>query len=419
MTSIYAKKESDKFLSLNPTPELKSFVEDDHKYINIKCLYSKDYNIYSLQELQNDEKDYSIEQNGELIQFNFCRNTKGVNDATFFKCENNSIGNITRLSGSIDGEGSNKENKNTWNENNDKTGIVITFNQGDKCNDTMNYQVILEIECDAEIDKDMFKKSPSKYLTFSNDTDECTYKMKMKSLYGCSLKSSYLMKKLFGDYKVVFTIIFILFGLLFCIKGFSMLSKTLVILCGIIGCYALTAFVLNVFPTFITSETLLFVCLGVTFILGCIIGFLIEGHVKAPIILFGGFLGYSCAIFVYQIVLNYVEYDPQIVYYVCIAVCIILGVLISWKLSDYIIILGTSVFGGYLVMRGISFVAGHYLDEGLVIDLIKNNEFEELKNMRDNWIYAYLGTWIVLSIAGVYYQCKNKDKSQSKDYKKM
>ena len=133
------------------------------------------------------------------------------------------------------------------------------------------------------------------------------------------------------------------------------------------------------------------------------------------VVFFGGFLGYSCAIFVYQIVLNYVEFDPQIVYYACIGVCIVLGVVICWKLNRVIIIIGTSVFGGYLAMRGVSFVAGNYLDEGYIIDLLKNKEFEQLKEIRDGWSYAYLGSWIILSIIGIYIQCKNKDKDEAKN----
>ena len=419
ITSIYSKEENDrKFLSLNPltyqneAPELKSFSEDDHKVINIKCLYSKDYNIYTLQELENEDDDYKIKNNNDTIRFNFCKNTKKVKNATFYKLENNSEFNITRLSGSIEGE---EDNKNKWEQNEDKNGVVIHFNQGDQCTEKEKYQVILEVKCNPDNDKEEFKENPSKFMKiFYNDSNPCTYKMEMESLYGCSLKSSYLMSRLFEDYKIVFTIIFVVFGLLLCIKGNSMVTVTLIIVCGIVGCYSLTAFVLNAFPNFITTELWLFICMIVSLVLGCLIGFFLKGNVKAAIILLGGFLGYSCAIFVYQIVLNYVEFDPEIVYYVCIGVCIIIGALISWKLSRVIIIIGTSVFGGYLVMRGISFVAGNYLDEGYVIDLLKNKEFEQLEEIRDGWIYAYLACWIILSILGIYIQCKKKDKEEEK-----
>ena len=42
------------------------------------------------------------------------------------------------------------------------------------------------------------------------------------------------------------------------------------------------------------------------------------------------------------------------------------------------------------------------------IDLLKNKEFEQLDEIRNGWIYAYLACWIILSIVGIYVQCKNK-----------
>ena len=416
ITSINSKKENDKkFLSLNPisflneAQEMKSFAEDDHKLINIKCLFSKDYNIYSLQELQNNEKDYQIEHEGETIQFNFCRNTLKQSDATFIKYTNDS--DITRLSGSIEGD---EENKNKWEQNQDNNGVTISFIQGDKCNGNEKYQVMLEIKCNNEVDDEKFKENPSNYINFTDVSDPCTLKLQMESLYGCSLKSTYLLTKLIEDFKLVFTVLFVVVGLLLCFKGNNILTTTLIIVCGIAGCYLITAFVLNAFPHFITSELYLFFCMGVSLVLGCLAGFFLKGDVQMAIIFFGGFLGYSCAIFVYQIVLNYVEFDPQIVYYGCIGVCIVLGVLICWKLNRVIIMIGTAVFGGYLAVRGVSFCAGHYLDEGYIIDLLKNREFEQLKEIRDSWTYAYLGSWILLSIIGLFVQCKNKDKVRGK-----
>ena len=34
--------------------------------------------------------------------------------------------------------------------------------------------------------------------------------------------------------------------------------------------------------------------------------------------------------------------------------------------------------------------------------------------MRNGWTYAYLGLWLVLTVFGVYYQCKGHKKSSEK-----
>ena len=82
-------------------------------------------------------------------------------------------------------------------------------------------------------------------------------------------------------------------------------------------------------------------------------------------------------------------------------------------------------------MRGISLIGGNYVDFSEFYDLVKNGEFEQLKNIKNYWIYAYLGAWIVVALAGCYYQCygykkRNKNKKENiendkdrKDYKKI
>ena len=57
-------------------------------------------------------------------------------------------------------------------------------------------------------------------------------------------------------------------------------------------------------------------------------------------------------------------------------------------------------------MRGVSLVAGNYLDETMTIDLIKNREWDQLNELRTPWLYGYLGSWLALTIAGVILNCK-------------
>ena len=205
-----------------------------------------------------------------------------------------------------------------------------------------------------------------------------------------------------------------------CFMGNKFLKVAIIIISGLIACYCITAGVLYFFPNFIVSEISLLVCLLVCFILGCIVGFFLKKEVKPCVVILGGFLGYSLVTFVYQIVQTYIEYDPQILYYACLIGCILIGAVLGYCLSNPILIIGTAVFGGYLAMRGVSLVAKNYLDEALVIDLIKNKEWEELKEMRNGWIYAYLGSWGVLALVGIIVQCVNKNKNKNgNNYSKM
>lgn len=406
------EEKPEKFLSssfFEGPKEIKSFAtSSDHKIINTKCLYSHEYNIYSLQGLQNDKEDYEYveEDNKTKIYYNFCRNTHAIENSTFVEDNN---GTLVRLSGSIEGEG---ESKNVWEESKEG-GVLISLVEGEICNNSEKYSVSLDIRCDADKDGKKFKETIE-----VTKADSCKYNVLMKSLYGCSLKSKYLLLKLFQKFKFPFAIIFVLFGVGLCFFGNRFIKYAIIGICGLVGCYALTALVLRLFPNFITKETYLFICLILCFVLGCVIGYFIRNDEKMYILLLGAGLGYFAATFVYQIIQNYVEFDPEILYYACVGVCIVIGAFLAWKLTKYIIILATSVFGGYLMMRGVSLIAGNYLDEGLVIDLIKSKEWDELKEMRNGWTYAYLGSWIVLTVAGVYLQCTNNKKKKSKDVEK-
>ena len=204
-----------------------------------------------------------------------------------------------------------------------------------------------------------------------------------------------------------------------CFMGNKFLKVAIIITSGLIGCYCITAGVLYFFPNFIVRENSLLVWLLFCFIFitfGYLFGIYIHKKEKPFVIFLGGFLGYSFVTFVYQIVQTYIEYDPQIFYYVFLFSCILIGAVLGYCLSYPILIIGSAVFGGYLAMRGVSLVAKHYLDEALVIDLIKNKEWEELKDLRDGWIYAYLGLWGVLAAVGIIVQCKNKNKDENEDY---
>ena len=377
--------------------------QSNFKYINTRCLFAKDYNIYSLQSLQNKDKDYIYEDgNSKIIHFNFCSNTHILNNSTFIQ---DIKGKLVRLTGSIDGEG---EYKNEWNEiDSKKGGLTISFVEGDLWadNTTQRHAFKLTVKCDPEIDGKDFLKTFN--IIYSNG---CQHTAEMSSVYGCSLRSTYLLLKLFMRFKIFFCILFIIVGLALWVFGNRFINYTIIVICGLAGCYILTSVVLEFFPNFITEEIQSFACLVVFFIVGCLIGYTINNYEKLYIFLLGAGLGYFFAIFVYQIVQNYVDFNPEIVYYACIGVFIVVGAFISWKLTKPIIILATSVFGGFLIIRGISLVVGHYLDEGLVIDLIKNKEWDQLKEMRSGWTYAYLGSWIAFIVAGVFIQCKLKIK---------
>lgn len=406
ISSIVTRNDNPKkFLSNNFNPiSFLNELKDESKIINIKCLFAKDYNIYSLQALQNKETDHEFPSDKGKILFNFCQNTVTDNTASMVYKEGETL---TKYAGSIDGEG---DSKNVWTqmgESKSPEGLSIKLVKGGDCKLGGHHQVDIEIKCDSKVEYEID--------TFSTEKDTCIHHLKMKSMYGCPLGSSYLFLKLMNQYKVVFCIVFIIIGLLLCFVGNRYFKVAIIIICGFVCCYGLTIAILNFFPKFITSETGLFICLGVSLLIGLIVGFLLRNCKKLCVGILGGFIGFAITTFIYQIVQTYINIDPKIGYYVCMGICILVCAVLGFCLAETFLILGTSVFGGYLVMRGITLVVGHYLDEGLVIDLIKNGEWEELAQLRSGWIYGYLAIWGVLAIVGIIIQCKYKPQEDEEE----
>lgn len=397
----------------------------DKTYINIRCLWADKYNVYSLQFLQKEKDDYEKQFKYGKITFNFCQNTnRDKNHTVIWDKNTTNKSEIINIAGSIDGEGD--KSKNEWMELNDddgKTGLKIKLSRGEICNkETEKYhQTYFKIYCDADISDSEFLSSLD-LSEFNHDT--CLHYITGKSIYGCALNKWYLLKRAMVDYWYIFSAAFILLGLFLVLWGYKWEAVTLILVLGVICCYFVIIIVLNFLPSFIDTEKKLFIIIGIGFLAGSVIGYLLRSKIMILTVLLGGSMGYSFAQFVYQIVQSIIDWNPTYLYYATIAVCIVAGVLISLLILKSIIILGTSFLGGYIAMRGVSIIFGNYIDEDQFVDLIKNGEYEQLKEIRNGWTYAYLGLWLLLTIFGFYYQCKGNrikesSKNSDKNYSKM
>ena len=77
-------------------------------------------------------------------------------------------------------------------------------------------------------------------------------------------------------------------------------------------------------------------------------------------------------------------------------------------------ILGTSIVGGYIVMRGAAVIFGNYIDEDQFVDLIKSGEYEQIRDMKNGWVYAYLGLWLVTAFITNVLAIRKKKQLQKK-----
>ena len=392
-------------------------------YVNIKCLWVDKYNVYTLQKLQNKKKDYEKEFEEGKVIFNFCQDTvtNSTLESTVLWERNFTYKNETELiraSGSIDGE---NKDKNEWDELNEDEGpgLIITLAHGEKCTKDKYHKTYLKIYCDAEIDDDDFLDSVdlSDFYIKGND---CKHYISARSIYGCALNDWYLLKRLMDRYKYLFGLGFILIGVFLCMWGNKFKVPTIMLVMGLIFCYVVSIIVLNFLPSLIDTEKKLFYLLGAGFLLGTFVGYLIKAKITIFTIMLGISMGYSVAEVIYQFVQGFIEWNPTYLYYATIVVCCVVGIVIGYYLIKTVMILGTSIVGGYIVMRGAAVIFGNYIDEDQFVDLIKSGEYEQIRDMKNGWVYAYLGLWLVMIIFGFYYQCigHKKKEATSKEIEK-
>ena len=390
--------------------------KEEKTHINIKCLYVSKYNVYTLQKLIKDN-GYTKELSKGKFKFNFCKNLEGVESTAVF--QKNTTKNISQIlySGSIEGSNS----KNEWTEieeDNGAKGLRIKLAEGAKCDSERNHRTIFKIYCNDSIPDDQFENN----LDFSEFNENgCTHYIKGYSIYACALNDWHLLKKLMKEYNYYFASFFILLGLFFTFWGKRLEKLTLMLVIGALLCYLAAIIFLNLIPSLIQTEKHLMILLGVGFIIGAIIGIALKGQVRLLAIIMGGISGYSLTELAYQIASNFISADPTLIYYIVLGSCILIGAVLGYCIIEAIVIIGTSIIGGYIVMRGVTLIFDNYMELSEFADLAKNGEWEELKNIRNGWVFAYIGLWLVLSIVGLYYQChghkKRKGGSITKDGK--
>ena len=314
-------------------------------------------------------------------------------------------GELKRIAGSIDGDG---KNKNTWDRFKDldeigAEGIYITYVNGEQCSSVQQHKTIFKLYCDPNIKDEDFLKNVN--LT-GFEEESCSHIIIARSIYGCPLTSNYLLNRVLNQYKFLFIIGFLLVGLFLAYFGEKCITITVMLVTGVVVCFIITVFVLNFISFLITTEQYLLYLIGGGFLLGAFIGFLLRAKVTIYVIILGGSFGYSVAIFIYQIIQNFVDWNPEYVYYGTVGVCVVIGALLGLCALKLVFIIGTAVLGGYIAMRAFALWFGNYVDEREVIDLIKNKEYEQLDQVRSPWTYAYLCLWAFFFISGACFQLR-------------
>ena len=383
----------DSFDNLFSTEQLSS-----KKLINVKCFYVNDFDIYSLEKLST-EKGYEVfdEVENNTALFSLCKDLKDKN--TMFL-----------LNGTIKAAGS-IENYSKWEPT--SNGLKITLPEGDECDGSEKYKVELFFECDNDDSADDEKQNFEENLNLT--VNGCNIKVTSKTVYACPLNNYYIFERIFNKYKVPSVIFICLMGLFLVFFGAKVLKITVLLLGALIFTVVALSFIYSVFS--ISNENTMLIIMAVAFCIGLALGFLLLKLIKLFIILLGGACGYTLGLAVYAIIKDKdLNIEEDHLYYGTLIVCILLCAMISLCLVKHVLIFGTSIIGGYLIIKGISLILGHLPNESKIVDLIKNKEFDQLDEILkdDRALYYYAG-WLLIIVIGVIVQYKNNNEKKKKN----
>ena len=388
----------------------------------VKCLFLNNYDVYDISSLgANSLKDgkkshsyYLKYDNSEYtILFNFCHDLKDIdncpndNDIQAFYKVNDT--NCAPLSGSI-------KDGNEWESIINETTkeveyLEIRVKQFENSPNKLIYRLI----CKEKMDKKEFNVLPDSRI-IDNEKEGFNVILVIESREACVKVNFYFIFKFIEDYKILFIILLMGFGLFNCILGQKFAKYTAFLLCVFIITILVLVFSQYVLPSG-CAEWIIWVMFAVGIILGCTAGyFTFKYHEKVMALLTGGISGFFIGQFLYSLFGNQIPANGIVINIVFVVVSIGVMIAIAYFFKKFIIIFATSFIGAYCFIRGISLFAGGFPDEITVMDLRGEDETDQLSKLLTWKVYVYLAAIVVTTVLAIFAQYKlNKDKDDDDD----
>lgn len=379
----------------------------------IKCFWfeTTNFTIFDLKKLENNiDESYSfISKQKKHVHYNFCGN--------IVKKECNGQDNqvISLDDSKCIALGGPYKTGNTWqllDPKNYTKGVKITLNSGEKCNDKgTSYSVIYEIQCQASQKEKLILLNSDLF-----DDTMCINTLQFSSPYGCPDESILSVYRFFENKKFIFASILIILGLFELVLGKKLITPTTYIISASSFTGLVFLFIIQFTIPAHSVNAVLWVVLAISLIVGLVVATLITIYKKTFIgFLLGGFCGYLVGTVIFTaFTCNLFPDYGTLTNIVTVVVSIIVFICLTYFCFEHIIIVGTSLIGGFFVIFGLGIFIGNFPNLSLIMQLIKNGEKEQWAQLWNAWVYGYAAGWVILFIGGVVcqYYLTREDKEE-------
>ena len=258
--------------------------------------------------------------------------------------------------------------------------------------DILSYGIEFEIKCDPS-----YSSAPRIRRNDAKSNDYMQY-IEIESTHGCKLGDLNGIWRFVDQNPWIFFIVFVIVGAFYTFFGRIYLKVNLFII-GTMTTIAVFLFMFYVIflPNNVEQWVGWVILLCATFI-GLIAGFFVAQLAKIGVSLIAAWAGASIALLLSNMAFYKIE-SVAVLWIMILAFAIILA-LLSFIFFDLIIIFSTSLLGSYLVMRGISFVVGGYINEFELYERIKTHELDKVPAT----FYFYMNGVCILAVIGFFIQ---------------
>lgn len=271
------------------------------------------------------------------------------------------------------------------NDDDPTTGLVFTYGN---TSTNSSYNVVINLICDPDgIDKKQFDTA-----TYSGKT----FTVQVTSKNSCPNQTLSKITYFFNKYRAVFIVLFIVIGLFVCFAGLTMLKYTIFII-GAVGGTIITASLFLSLVSFSAHAWAYWLIFVVCVIIGCVVGWIAVKIETLGFIILGAVLGVVGGLMLFTAVIVPAG-GSTVAYWITLVVCGAVGAGLAYKFWKSFVIIATGVLGAFMVIKSIGGIFGNFPSADSLAHGFHPTGI----------VYAYFAAIIVLAIAGIYVQHKNK-----------
>ena len=368
--------------------------EDDNNLGALSCLYRKRGFIWDIGNLTSPDDYVVYDTSGDnSVVFNVCRKVE--------EWGNDSVAVLNK-----DGEchplTSQPKPDNTQLENHgpnaniiEEDSLELMYNSTDSVwtkDTSRNFSFQLKLLCAKEFGNQEWMHKVE---------DPCTITIQWETPHGCPIIKVNALWSFVDRYREFLAPALLLAGFFFLFLGgyFAKVSIFIVIFSTVV--FFVTAISYAFIISYKAEDWLGWIILPSAAILGAIVAFFVSTFIKIGVILIGLWTGAIMGLVLFQSLIHLITTEVWMLW-TLMTVCAILCWVISIKIYNLVMILGTSLIGAFLFIRGIGLLAGGYPNEfQLHNDIISG----DIKNMP--WTaYVYMIAMVIWAILSALWKFK-------------